>query len=82
MVSADILRPDYRCNRYHAPCFTDREADSEERARKAAYDTHEHISGGLDGIKVREDWICPDGPACKSLTCQNNRVANGFEVWK
>jgi hypothetical protein len=30
------------------------EAENEKLARMKAYDTHEHISGGLEGIYVRE----------------------------
>lgn len=30
----------------------DIEAESPEAAKRKAYETHEHISGGLDGIRV------------------------------
>jgi len=29
------------------------EADSEQQAREKAYETHEHIDGGLEGIEVK-----------------------------
>jgi len=32
----------------------DVEAANEEEAREKAYETHEHISGGLDGVRVQK----------------------------
>ena len=34
------------------PCETVVEAESETEARTKAYDTHEHITGGVDGVDV------------------------------
>lgn len=48
------------------------EAPNPDSARWKAYDTHEHISGGVDGVIVMHDDCDNRGGACNA--CRENKL--------